>query len=92
VLESAAIAVPSDLGEDDVKIVVVLKPGAEVAHEELIRFCAERMAYFMVPRYVEIRDSLPKNPSQRVEKYKLRAEGITAATWDREKAGVKLEP
>ncbi len=91
VLESAAIAVPSELGEDDVKIVVVLKPGAEVTHEELIRFCEQRLAYFMIPGYVEFKDTLPKNPSQRIEKYKLRAEGVTAATWDREKAGIKLQ-
>lgn len=90
VLESAAVAVPSDLGEDDVKIVVVLKPGAELNYEDLIRFCEPRMAYFMVPRYVEFREALPKNPSQRIEKYKLRAEGITRTTWDREQAGIKL--
>ena len=69
---------------------IALKPGAELSPEELISFCEERMAYFMVPRYVEFRDSLPKNPSQRIEKYKLRAEGNGASTWDREKAGVKL--
>jgi crotonobetaine/carnitine-CoA ligase len=87
VLESAAVAVPSELGEDDVKIVVVLRPGASLEPDELIRFCGGRMAYFMVPRYVDLRDSLPKNPSQRIEKYKLRAEGNSSTTWDREKVG-----
>jgi crotonobetaine/carnitine-CoA ligase len=91
VLESAAIAVPSELGEDDVKIVVALRPGAELGHEELIRFCEARMAYFMVPRYVEFREALPKNFSQRTEKYKLREEGISEGTWDREKSGIKLK-
>jgi crotonobetaine/carnitine-CoA ligase len=91
VLESAAIAVPSELGEDEVKIVVVLKEGEQLLPEALIRFCEERLAYFMIPRYVEIKEALPKNPSQRIEKYKLRAEGITPATWDREQAGVKLK-
>jgi len=91
VLESAAIAVASELGEDDVKIAVVLKPGVETTPEALLSFCAERMAYFMAPRYIEFKDALPKNPSQRIEKYKLRAEGVNAATWDREKAGVKLK-
>ena len=91
VLESAAIAVPSELGEDDVKIVAQLKPDAELNHEELIRFCEARMAYFMIPRYVEFREALPKNPSQRIEKYKLRAEGITELTWDRVKAGIELK-
>ncbi|HKA19640.1 MAG TPA: AMP-binding protein [Blastocatellia bacterium] len=91
IMESAAIAVPSELGEDDVKVVVVLRPGASLVPDELIKFCGSRMAYFMVPRYVEIADSLPKNPSQRIEKYKLRARGINAATWDRERAGVSLK-
>jgi crotonobetaine/carnitine-CoA ligase len=90
VLESAAVAVPSELGEDDVKIVVVPKPGSSVEPEDLVRFCASRMAYFMVPRYVEVLETLPKNPSQRIEKYKLRASGITAVTWDRERAGISL--
>jgi crotonobetaine/carnitine-CoA ligase len=90
VLESAAVAVPSELGEDDVKIVLVPRPGVQFPAEDIIRFCESRMAYFMVPRYVEFRDSLPKNPSQRIEKYKLRAEGNSEATWDRERAGVRL--
>lgn len=90
VLESAAIPVPSELGEDDVKIVVVLKEGESLHPEELIKFCEERMAYFMVPRFVEFRDSLPKTPTQRVEKYKLQAEGNTSKTWDRERSGYRL--
>jgi carnitine-CoA ligase len=90
VLESAAVAVPSELSEDDVKIVVVLKEGEHILPEDLLRFCEERMAYFMVPRYVEFRSSLPKTPTQRVEKYKLQSEGNKPETWDREKAGYQL--
>jgi crotonobetaine/carnitine-CoA ligase len=90
VVESAAIAVPSELSEDDVKIVVVLKDGEQVSPEDLIGFCEERMAYFMVPRYVEFRDSLPKTPTQRIEKYKLQANGDGPGIWDREKAGYRL--
>ncbi|HET9532333.1 MAG TPA: ATP-dependent acyl-CoA ligase [Blastocatellia bacterium] len=90
VLESAAIAVPSELGEDEVKIVVVCKEGEQLKPEELIKFCEDRMAYFMVPRFVEFRDSLPKTPTQRVEKYRLREEGDGLRTWDREKAGYRL--
>jgi crotonobetaine/carnitine-CoA ligase len=47
------------------------------------------MAYFMVPRYVEFRAALPKTATERVEKYKLKQEGIRQA-WDREAAGYKL--
>jgi len=90
VLESAAIPVPSELGEDDLKIVVVLKQGEIVAPEELLAFCEKRMAYYMVPRFVEFRDDLPKTPTQRVEKYKLQAEGHRPGTWDREAAGYRL--
>jgi crotonobetaine/carnitine-CoA ligase len=49
------------------------------------------MAYFAIPRYIAIRDALPKTPSERVEKYKLKKEGVTADCWDREKAGIVLK-
>jgi crotonobetaine/carnitine-CoA ligase len=90
VLESAAVAVPSEVGEDEVKICVVLRPGATLNPEELIRYCNDRMPYFAVPRYVEFMENLPKTPTERVEKYKLKQAGITANTWDREKAGIQL--
>ncbi len=90
VLESAAVAVPSDLSEDEVKIVVVLQPGAKLPAEEIIRFCASRMAYFMVPRYVEFAPELPKTPNGKVEKHKLRTAGVTERTFDREAAGIKI--
>jgi crotonobetaine/carnitine-CoA ligase len=90
VLESAAIAMPSELGEDEVKIVVVLKEGEQLDPEELVKFCEERMAYFMIPRFIEFCEALPKTPTQRVEKYKLQSQGNTVATWDREKAGYQL--
>lgn len=91
VLECAVYAVPSELGEDDVMAAVVLKEGQTVSPEDLIAYCNDRMAYFAVPRYLEFRDNLPKTPTQRVEKYKLRGEGVTKDTWDREKAGYKLK-
>jgi crotonobetaine/carnitine-CoA ligase len=48
------------------------------------------MPYFAVPRYIEFRTELPRNPVGRVLKYKLRHEGVTPGTWDREKAGVQI--
>jgi carnitine-CoA ligase len=44
----------------------------------------------MVPRYVRIVEALPKTPTAKVEKARLRAEGITSDTWDREAAGMKV--
>ncbi len=89
--DAAVHAVPSPLGEDDVKITVVLQDGARVTEEDLCRWVAERVPFFAIPRYVEFRDDLPRNPVGRVLKYQLRAEGATATTWDREAAGVTFE-
>jgi len=91
VLESCVVGVPSEVGEEEVKAVVVLKPGQEVSEEELIRWCEPRLAYFAIPRYIAIRGSLPKTPSERVEKFKLKEEGITEDCWDREAAGIELQ-
>jgi len=90
VLESAVFAVPSELGEDEVKANVVLQPDEVLPPEELISYCNERMAYFAIPRYLEFFSELPKTPTNRIEKYRLRESGITENTWDREKAGVKI--
>jgi carnitine-CoA ligase len=91
VRDAAVHAVPSPLGEDDVKITVVLQEGAPVTEEDLCRWVAERVPFFAIPRYVEFRDDLPRNPVGRVLKYQLRDEGVTPATWDREAAGVTFE-
>lgn len=91
IAESAAISVKSEHAEDEVKIVIVLKKGGKLAPEELLDFCQQRMPYFAVPRYVEFVESLPKTPTDRVQKNLLREAGITENTWDREKAGYKVK-
>jgi crotonobetaine/carnitine-CoA ligase len=90
VLESAAVAIKSELAEDEVKICVVLKPGETLLPDALIRYANERMPYFAVPRYVEFMESLPKTPTERVQKYLLKQAGVTPSTWDREEAGVEV--
>jgi crotonobetaine/carnitine-CoA ligase len=90
VLEAAVIGVPSELGEDDILAVVVLRPGATLDCADLLDFCSARMPYFCVPRYVEVVDELPKNAVGRVRKDLLRARGLTAAAWDREAHGYVL--
>jgi crotonobetaine/carnitine-CoA ligase len=82
VAESAAFGVPSELGEDEVMVAVVRKPDTELEAEELVEFCTERMAAFMIPRYVDFRDQLPKTATERVQKYQLRDKG-PAGAWDR---------
>ena len=87
VAEAAAIGVPSDLGEEDILLVVVLTPGVELDCAELLDFCAARMPYFCVPRYVEAVNELPKNVIGRVRKDLLRTKGLTSGAWDREEYG-----
>ena len=67
-------------------VAVVLRPGHSVAPAELRRFCEERMAKFMVPRYLDFRESLPKTETHRVQKAVLKKQGVTATTWDYDKA------
>ena len=54
---------------------------------QLLDFCQERLPHFAVPRYVRFVDELPKNHAQRIQKPELRAEAVTADTWDREQHG-----
>ena len=84
---AAAVPVPSELGEDEVLACVVARGGAELDPLELIRFCEPRLPYFAVPRYVDVLPELPLTASGKVEKYRLRERGVTASTWDRERAG-----
>jgi crotonobetaine/carnitine-CoA ligase len=87
----AVHSVPSEAAEDEVKVTAVLVEGATLTEEELCRWAVDRLPYFAVPRYVEFRADLPRNPVGRVLKYQLRDEAVTAATWDREAAGVTFE-
>ena len=90
VLECAVIPVESAHTEQEVMAVVVAKPGHAVDPEDLIRFLTPRMAYFMVPRYVDVIAELPKTPTGKIQKFPLRETGVTSTTWDREVAGVRL--
>ena len=118
VLDCAVIAVPSELGEEEVKAYVTPRPpqepgddsgvrdkgalvergadaqegGGQLKPEDVIYWCAERLAYFKVPRYVEFRDDMPRTPSFRVRKDILRQEreDLTSGCFDREKAGIRL--
>lgn len=82
VLESAAIAVASEWGEDEVKVVVVPKPGAAIDPAALHAHLMKIMPRFMVPRFIEVADELPKTPTEKIRKVVLREAGVNASTWD----------
>ncbi len=83
VLEVAAVAVPSDLGGDEIKIAVVAQPGAKLLPGTLITFAEKQLPKFAVPRYVEFVASLPKTETNKVRKNVLRETPFTPGTWDR---------
>ncbi len=86
--ESAVIGVPSELGEDDIKVFVRPAAAGEVDPLDLIRWCEERLAYFQVPRYVAFVEEFPKTPSERIRKEELprSVEGC----WDLQQSGQGL--
>jgi len=91
VQECAIIGVPSELSEEEVMAVLVLKQKKELDPEQLLNYCEDHLAHFALPRYIRIVKELPRTPSQRVEKYKLREEGVTVDTWDRETVNYKVK-
>jgi crotonobetaine/carnitine-CoA ligase len=86
VLECAVVGVPSELVEEEVKVTLVSSSETPVEPHELIEFLTKRLPGFMVPRYVEILEQLPKTPTEKVRKEVLRESG-SAGTWDRERQG-----
>lgn len=90
VTESAVVGVPSDVGEDEVKVCLVADTGSDFDPKSLIDYLAPRVPRFMVPRYVEILEALPRTPTEKVRKEVLRQAGVTAKTWDREAAGIVI--
>ena len=104
VVDCAVIAVPAEMGEEEVKAYIVPRasqgsgPDAagesgDLSPEDVVYWCAERMANFKVPRYVEFRDDLPRTPSFRVRKdlLRLEREDQTTGCFDREQAGIRLK-
>jgi crotonobetaine/carnitine-CoA ligase len=83
VSEAAAIGVPSDEGEDEVKVCVVLLDGTTVTPKDLHQFLIKRMPTFMVPRYIEfVVDPERTEAMKRIKKPLLRVDPLNDRTWD----------
>ena len=90
--EVAAVAVKAEEGgEDEVLACLILNHDVDTPKpEEILDFCVPRMPYFAVPRYIEYLDEIPKTPTQKIQKNKLRERGLTDTAWDREAVGYKV--
>lgn len=86
VREAAVVGAPAEGGAED-EVMAVLVTDGSLDPAELMDFLEPRLAHFMIPRYVRQLPDLPRTPTQKIEKHKLRAEGVTADAWDREAAG-----
>lgn len=72
VLEAAVVGVPDPVFGEQVKAALVLRPGEQATPEEIQEFCGKYLAYYKIPRYVEIRQALPRNPAGKVIKGELK--------------------
>lgn len=84
VLECASIPVPSSLGEDEVKVIVVLREGAALSFSDIMAYCEQKMPKYMIPRYIEQLREIPKLPNEKVDKELLKNDPLTSTTWDAE--------
>lgn len=84
VRECAALAYPAAMGEDDVRIVVVKAAESTLAAGALYDWLTGAMPKYMLPRYIEFVDSLPRTPTNKIEKFQLKEVGLGAAAWDRD--------
>lgn len=85
VKEAAAFGVPAAVGEEDVALLVVpATPGAVLDLVALREYLGRNLPRFAVPRFIETVDGLPKTPSERIAKGKVRERGLTEAAYDAE--------
>ncbi|WP_284035597.1 class I adenylate-forming enzyme family protein [Neobacillus sp. 114] len=71
VLEAAVVGIPDKIFGEQIKAVIVLKPGMRSSSEEIRKYCLQKLAHFKVPKVIEFLDKLPRNPSGKVLKRQL---------------------
>jgi long-chain acyl-CoA synthetase len=72
VAEVAVVGVPDKIFGEKVKAFVALREGVEATAEELRGFCSKKLADYKIPEFIEFVRALPRNPSGKVEKKKLK--------------------
>ena len=85
VFESMVVGVPSELGEDDVKAVIQRREGVTVSASDLFQFAEARLPSFMVPRYIEFVERIPKTVNQKAQRYLYRGH-LTGKEIDRSRS------
>lgn len=88
----AAFGIPSTEveSEQELKLNIILKEGGHCEAEELCDFINDNAPHYFVPRYLDFVDSLPYTPTNKVQKFKLRGEGVSDQTWDIKKSNYSV--
>ncbi|RQO80602.1 AMP-binding protein [Acidovorax sp. FJL06] len=66
IYEAAAVGIPDEEWGEQIKAVVVLKPGHQASAQDILAFCTERLPGFKRPRSVDFIQELPKNPNGKI--------------------------
>lgn len=74
VIEAAVLGVPDDVLGQAIKVYIVQEKQVTLTSDEIMRYCSINLEPYMVPKYVDFRDSLPKSPSGKIDKKVLKAE------------------
>jgi crotonobetaine/carnitine-CoA ligase len=77
--------------EAEIMVAVVVRPGSEIEPRQLARFVNDSAPHYLVPRYIDLVDALPHTPTGKIQKFDLRARGVTVTTWDREQSDFVVE-
>jgi long-chain acyl-CoA synthetase len=72
VVETAVVGVPDEILGQAIKAFVVLKEGIILSENDILRYCQKNLEDFMVPKYVEIVETLPKTESGKIRKVGLK--------------------
>jgi crotonobetaine/carnitine-CoA ligase len=88
VKEVAAFGIPNPEleSEDELMLAIVPNEGATVSPEAICKFLNDNAPHYFVPRYMDFVDALPYTPTNKVQKFKLRDQGVSDNTWDLKKS------
>lgn len=92
--DAACVPFPDELRDEEVHAVIQLVPGLgphEVPPEQLLAWCAERLASYKLPRYLEYATGLPRTPTGKVQKSELRAPRAPRVVLDRARGWAQVE-
>jgi crotonobetaine/carnitine-CoA ligase len=82
VAECAVVPYPADDGEDHIRAIVIASPGSALEAPALHEWLTGRMPKFMLPRYIEIVDRIPRTGTGKFEKHKIIEQGLGPGAWD----------